>query len=206
MSAAAETNGSTVAELRRNEILEAAATCISRSGIDSVRLRDVSREAGVSIGKIQHYFDSRDELLEQAIQFLSKRLIAAFDRGISQESSEWGRLEMLVDLLCAVPDLEDHATMWVAFAAAVSARPQLLPHLAGVYRAWEEHVRSAVVDGVRAGAFDPALDVDDSVAIYLAFFDGYEYEMATGLVPVDPGTLRRRALALAEVLFRPTSS
>lgn len=200
---AARTRADGLADQRRTDILAAAVDCIAERGFDAVRLRDVSRAAGVSIGLIQHYFDSRDELLEQAIGHLSMRLIDAFDRGISETDDEWSRLEMLVDLLCAVPDLGAHATMWVVFAAAVSQYPHLQPHLVGVYDAWADHVRNAVVDGIASGAFDPTLDLDDAVAVYLAFFDGYEYEMATGLVPVDPPELRRRALGLAAALFRP---
>ena len=47
---------------RRDEILAAAATVMARMGFERMRLRDVATEAGVSIGLLQHYFETREQL------------------------------------------------------------------------------------------------------------------------------------------------
>ncbi|PRI10758.1 TetR/AcrR family transcriptional regulator [Leucobacter massiliensis] len=192
-----------VAEERRQAILAAASECIALQGYDGVRLRDVGKRAGVSIGLIQHYFETRDELLAQAIRHLSEELLAAFAQPPAAPVGAWGRIELLVDRLCSVPGLQEHSFMWVAFGAAVAGHPELRPHLERVYRSWEEYVRSAVREGVRSGELSPLGELEDAVAVYLAFFDGYEYDMGAGLVPADAEELRRRALLLGRALFRP---
>lgn len=190
-------------EERRKTILAAAAQCIAQQGYDGVRLRDVSRRAGVSVGLIQHYFDGKDELLTHAIRHLSEELITAFTHTGPADLGAWGSIEALVDRLCSVADLQEHSFMWIAFGAAVAGHPELAPHLARVYRAWESYVRDAITAGVRSGEFDPVGEFDDTVATFLAFFDGYEYDMGAGLVAVDVAVLRRRALLLARALLRP---
>lgn len=200
---ASQRGGDPVVEERRRTILDAAGECIAFQGYDGVRLRDVSRRAGVSVGLIQHYFDTRDELLAQAIQHLSVELVAEFMRPATEQMSPWQRIEELVDRLASVKDLQSHSFMWVAFGSAVAGHPELRPHLQHVYDSWEGYVRNAIEHGVASGAFLPEGDLDDIVAIYLAFFDGYEYDMGAGLVATDIPEMRRRALHLARALLRP---
>ena len=195
-----------VAEERRRTILAAASECIAVQGYDGVRLREVSKRAGVSIGLIQHYFETRDELLAQAIRHLSEELLAEFARPAAARLGAWQRIEELVDRLCSVANLQEHSFMWVAFGSAAAGHPELRPHLERVYRSWETYVRGAVEAGVASGELSPIGEVDDLVAVYLAFFDGYEYDMGAGLVPAAAEELRRRALLLGRALFRPRTA
>lgn len=192
------------ADSRRELILRSTVECIAQNGYDGVRLRDVSRQAGVSVGMIQHYFDSRDELVAQAIVHLSDGLVQQFFRPEQQLTTPWAGITAMVDQLCGVPNLGAHSNMWVMFGGAVLRHPELKPQIERVYNAWDAHVRAAVTLGIETGEFDPVGEIDDVVATYLAFFDGYEYQMSTGPTLPDPEVLRHRALLLAEALFRPT--
>ena len=196
----------TLIEERSEHILRITAECIAEQGYDGVRLRDVSKRAGVSVGLIQHYFDTREALLSRAIKHLSERLTSQFSRLGGQQDSAWQQIEALVDELCSVPDLKAHSSMWIAFAAAVSKHPELRPELTSVYRSWERYVSSAIDQGVNTGEFNLVGERDDVIAVFLAFFDGYEYDMGTGLLPTDTTELRRRALLTARALFRPLSA
>ena len=51
---------------RRDDLLTAAATVMGRMGFERMRLRDVASEAGVSIGLLQHYFETREQLGREA--------------------------------------------------------------------------------------------------------------------------------------------
>lgn len=195
--------GDPQAEERRRTILAAASDLIAVQGYDGVRLRDVSRRAGVSIGLIQHYFATRDELLAHAIRHLSEELLAQFMHPLPESLGAWERIEELIDRLCAVDDLQEHSFMWVAFGAAVAGHPELRPYLERVYRSWEEYVTEAVRAGINTGELSPVGDVEDVVRIYLAFFDGYEYDMGAGLLAADAQKLAERARLLGRSLLRP---
>lgn len=189
---------------RREQILAAAVRCICDKGYEGVRLRDVGKAAGVSIGLIQHHFESREELLEYAIRHASAQLAQRFVAVGHEVADPWGRIEALIDQLCSLPDIRAHGRLWLEFAGAASKHPQLQPHLTQVYQNWDSYVRQALVDGVMAGTLEPAMPADDVMAVFMAYFDGYEFDIATGLIDADIDALRRRALYLARVLFQPT--
>jgi DNA-binding transcriptional regulator YbjK len=56
------------AEGRKREILVAALRLIASAGVDSVTHRRVAEEAGVVLGSLTYYFDSRDELIREAFR------------------------------------------------------------------------------------------------------------------------------------------
>jgi AcrR family transcriptional regulator len=59
--------------IRREQICRAAATVIAREGLAGSTMRMVATEAGVSTGMLNHYFANREDLLTQALTFVSER-------------------------------------------------------------------------------------------------------------------------------------
>jgi AcrR family transcriptional regulator len=59
--------------IRREQICRAAAAVISDRGFDGTTMRMVAEEAGVSTGMLNHYFANRQDLLTQALVFVSER-------------------------------------------------------------------------------------------------------------------------------------
>lgn len=70
--------GST-AELTETQeaILDAAMSCIVRDGLDGTSLRDVAREAEVSLGLLSYHFDDRKALIVAAFGLANDRLVDA---------------------------------------------------------------------------------------------------------------------------------
>src|SRR3954470_20272057 len=56
---------------RREQILEAALRVVGRSGREAVTHRAVAEEAGVPLGATTYYFDSRDDLLRPALEYVA---------------------------------------------------------------------------------------------------------------------------------------
>lgn len=63
---------------RRQKIVEAVFRVLGDRGVDGVSLRDVANEAGVSMGAVQHYFQSKDEMLAFALSYMKQRASARF--------------------------------------------------------------------------------------------------------------------------------
>jgi AcrR family transcriptional regulator len=57
---------------RRLELLEALMRITRSDGWDGVSLRKVAAEAGVSMGMVQHYFATKDEMLRFAIEMMAE--------------------------------------------------------------------------------------------------------------------------------------
>ena len=57
------------AEAKKFAIIQATLDAIVAKGPAAVRLGDVAKAVGMSIGTVQYYFESRDDLLAQAFSF-----------------------------------------------------------------------------------------------------------------------------------------
>lgn len=65
----AEPRGAT----RRRELLEAAVRVIGRGGIAAVDHRAVAAEAGVPLGSTTYYFESKHDMVAQALNYVAER-------------------------------------------------------------------------------------------------------------------------------------
>ena len=54
---------------RRREIASAVLRVVTTRGVEAASLRTVAREAGVSMGAVQHYFTTKDEMLGFALAY-----------------------------------------------------------------------------------------------------------------------------------------
>jgi AcrR family transcriptional regulator len=83
--------------IRREQICRAAATVISREGFAGTTMRMVAEEAGVSTGMLNHYFANRQDLLEQALVFVSERAQARMRKAVEGIPAGRARLAALLD-------------------------------------------------------------------------------------------------------------
>ena len=74
------------AHVRRPAILTAAAEVISERGVQNTRISDVAERAGTSAPGVLYWFQSKDELLAEALQFSDDR----FYFGITNELAALG--------------------------------------------------------------------------------------------------------------------
>jgi TetR/AcrR family transcriptional regulator, transcriptional repressor of bet genes len=62
-------------QARREQITEAVYRLIAQRGFDAVSLREVAAEAGVSMGLVQHYFRTKDQMLHFALERMRDRVV-----------------------------------------------------------------------------------------------------------------------------------
>jgi AcrR family transcriptional regulator len=187
---------------RREAILAAARRCLADCGYDRVRLRDISRESGVSIGLIQHYFDNRDALLRDAFDASSADLIEHWSSVVACKPNDpWSRIVALVDALVEDADLRRHCITWTQYCVVASREPALRAGVQRVGREWRQHLEAAIADGVQAGTFQPVLRIDEVLDVLLSQVDGCELMIASGMQPMDGPRLRHLFLSTAALLL-----
>jgi AcrR family transcriptional regulator len=189
------------AEERRTGVLRAAIDCMATSGYDSLRLRDVAKAAGVSVGLLQHYFETRDELVAQAFRQASEDLLNDWAAAQAVESGPWERLDALVSQLAGREDLRTHSLVWVQFAIAASRQPSMRDGFRDIYDKWYGLVQVALEDGVAAGIFHPMVPVQDVVEMILNHVDGCELNIASGVESMNGERMREMTLRLAAALL-----
>ena len=86
------------ADVRREEILRAAATVVSRKGFARARVADVAAQLGISAGLIFYHFDSKERLLSEAFAMASERDLAAMEEAVSGPGTHVERLRTVLRL------------------------------------------------------------------------------------------------------------
>jgi DNA-binding transcriptional regulator YbjK len=149
---------------RREQILEAALRVIGRSGRQAVTHRAVAEEAGVPLGSTTYYFDSRDDLLRQALEHVAASEVERYaERGEELRLVKSAR--ELADRL--VDDLVEAATDRIAYIAEYELWLEAgqRPELREAAQSWCDAEQRSVAGGMEAvGSTDPAADASLVVA------------------------------------------
>ena len=101
---------------QRERILSAAELLLVTHGVERSRLRDVAEAAGVSIGTVQHYFDTRDRLIGELFDWSAERRLNAWLAAAPAGDDPWARLVSLLDASLPEPLLW-RSRIWIEFCA-----------------------------------------------------------------------------------------
>ena len=192
---------------RRNSIAHALLTIVDQQGWSRATMREVAREAGVSLGQLQHYFSSRAEMLTFAMEFVADQTSQRVTQGVAALDQPAHPREVLRvvlgELLPLRPDSRATSRMNAAYVLEAMHDPALYLHVAVGLRDGramvERLIRQAMKDGQIARDRDPTIETDLILAL-------------TGFAPLlDLDVIEPRA-ALAAIdqhldeLFRPVPS
>ena len=199
-------------EQRRRHIVDALLRITGTRGLEAVSLREVAQEAGVSMGAVQHYFATKDEMLLFALDHwltlgvherFTARVRSRLVREAASEPAALLRLMAAEYLPYDEPSRSDvrvamaflsraavepvlAAALTPAFHGFVTALDEILHGLIGPARAPIEARRlAALLDGLRPPVLIGALAHEDAMAV----IDHHLRQLSA-----EPGTakLRRR--------------
>jgi AcrR family transcriptional regulator len=131
--------------IRREQICRAAAAVIAREGFAGSTMRMVAEEAGVSTGMINHYFANRQDLLTQALVYVSERTQDRYRQAIDEIPPGRERLVMLLDsALDDDPEMRETWRVWInAYGEAVRL-PELRHTIEARLLSWYELIDRAL--------------------------------------------------------------
>lgn len=158
---------------RRTQILEATARVISERGADRTRLADIARAAGVSIGLIQHYFSSRDELLEASfVQF--NDWMRDWAAAVAAEADPPHKLSTLLRFSSFEYEgwREVQWRIWLEFWSLCIRHPRFRAQYAGIYDTFRKPFREVILEGIESGDFKPRASAEDVVDRLTAQIEG----------------------------------
>lgn len=162
-----------LARQRRTQIIAATSEVIIRSGVDGARLKDIADEAGVSLGMVQHYFRHREELVVTTMSSLLELTLATWRVVSAREPDPVRRLFALLRFQVAGwAPFAKRWSFWVEFWSAANRHATLNAHAKDVYRAWNTPFRTAIAEGVAAGAFHPTTPPDSLILRLMCLSDG----------------------------------
>jgi TetR/AcrR family transcriptional repressor of bet genes len=163
---------------RREQIAEAVCRLAGRQGLDAVTLRQVAAEAGVSMGRIQHYFTTKDEMLLFAFHTISERVERRMAEAVVGAGENLGPRALLRALLGEMLPLSEQAKSEAPVLAAFLARAVVEPRLAEFQREGSQYLRDFITEQIRGapGKLDPKREA----VTLLALVDGLMTQLLIG--------------------------
>jgi TetR/AcrR family transcriptional regulator, regulator of biofilm formation and stress response len=149
---------------RREQILEATLRVIGRGGRQAVTHRAVAAEAGVPLGSTTYYFDSRDDLLQQALEHVAASEVERY-AVLGQELRAVKSPKELADRL--IDELVARAKDRIAYIAEYELWLEAgrRPELREAATNWCDAEQRSVAGAMEAlGSADPAIDASLVVA------------------------------------------
>jgi AcrR family transcriptional regulator len=80
----------------REEILEAAARALARTGLTGATMEHIAQEAGCTVPTLYRYFDSKAEIVRGLLRHTTQELLATFDEPAPSGLTFRQRLELLL--------------------------------------------------------------------------------------------------------------
>lgn len=132
---------------RRAEIIGALWEVISKQGIEGASLTTVARTAGVSVGRIQHYFTSKQDLVQAGCQAIVDIAEAGY-RDRTRESDPWQALaDLLTQPIPTSAAFRMGAAVWYAYMARAVVDPGIGEIVRQAAQGTLEEVRSLLRAG-----------------------------------------------------------
>ncbi len=169
---------------KRRQILDAAVRVFARQGFHSTRVSDIADEAGVAYGLVYHYFNSKDQVLNELFTERWSLLLAAIEETDRSDASPRDKLlavaAFIVDSYRHDPELMKVIIVEVTRAANSFGRTHL-PEISSAY----DSIAKIVADGQEAGAF--RADIDPQFAS-MAFYGAIEQLLSGWIFELIPAS------------------
>jgi AcrR family transcriptional regulator len=172
----------------RERILAAAVERIARDGIDEVRIARIAMAAGVSTSLVHYHFETREALLEQALEY-SYELAGDVRLGPEGDAVELGsvqRLAAMIDQFLPYPGiLERDWILWVELWLRAARHPEMRPTAARLYARMRDWFAEAIATGIERGEFPSDAEPAGTADRIIALADGYGVRVLFGDMEVE---------------------
>ncbi|MFB6435374.1 TetR/AcrR family transcriptional regulator [Streptomyces sp. NPDC056411] len=163
-------------EARRQEIAEALWRIAGTRGLDGASLRDVAAEAGISLGRLQHYFRTKDEMLIFALRRINQLAELGIRERIEAFTEEPTPRAVLRACLSGMLPLDDRSRIGLLVGAAYYARAVHDPALRAEAQQGIPQLRAFFADQLRRaaerGELPPERATEDEAMLLIGVAEG----------------------------------
>jgi AcrR family transcriptional regulator len=184
IAAAAATNsgdaGRSIRESNVEAFLDAAERLLIKEGAEGISTRQLAREAGQNHGLVHYYFGSVDELLLQALERFTNRVLdrqRAMYETDAPFADKWRAAMSYIeeDLASGYPKV------WAELEALAWNKPDLRRRLRVVSDRWRSLLRDALSDAIDELGLEPdRFSAEALAALVMQFNKGLLYERLLG--------------------------
>jgi AcrR family transcriptional regulator len=181
--------------VRRPAMLSAAAEVIRERGLENARVSDVAERAGTSAPSVLYYFETKAELLKEALTSAEEQYYDELERELAGIESARERLVLIV--AGGAGDGDYDASLWMELWARALRDPDLAATRAELDGRWRQAITDVVRYGQERGEFGP-VEAEDFAMLLSSLLDGLAVQIALKDEEVTAQRARELSLAFAE--------
>ena len=204
---------------RRDALLTTTIRIIASRGIDRTRLQDVAEASSVSIGTVQHYFGTREQLVDEALGVYTLQTVRLIWQAVPDQAQPWAQLVALVRAYRRAGDIKERSRIWISLSNSAMTNDAHRRLLESLYFQWAQPFLTVLRRGVDADVFAPIMPIEACTDTLLRLTDGFAMAEATtldGALALAAGGRRTTGstddlteqllLKVCEALVRPSAS
>jgi len=178
-------------EARRKELAEAAWRVIRREGLEGASVRNVAKEAGMSLGSLRHYFATQSELLAFSMRMVGERVKERIKK-LEMTGDIRADFERIIEETLPLDDERvSESIVWLGFVGKALVDESLGELAAEIHEALYGLFRKLADALIRFGSCRPDADAELEARRLHALVDGLVVHALTNPRSVDPDTIRR---------------
>jgi AcrR family transcriptional regulator len=183
--------------LRKPQIVAAAAEVLYERGLFDTRIADIAERAGTSSPTILYYFESKDRLLEEAVELTDRKFYERISAGQAPGQSASEKLVHLIRETSLGPGRLSDYTLWMEIWVRARRDRSVRESYFRLDRQQRGLIAEIVREGQRAGEFSAGVDPDDFALTLGGLMDGLGVQVTLGQPEVTPERMVQRCLKLA---------
>jgi TetR/AcrR family transcriptional repressor of bet genes len=191
-------------QARRLELTEALWRITRREGWDAISLRKVAAEAGVSMGMVQHYFTTKDEMLRFAIEMIEEDVRGRIRARVATLPQPHSPRLLVWTVLSEMIPRPTRRTTEVEAAEIFVRRFTLSPASAARFARSGVELRSAIRDQILLSRKGLEQDADRDAGGLIAMLNGLMFDFVTGEQTAESALATMRAQI--EFVFGPAEN
>jgi AcrR family transcriptional regulator len=181
--------------VRRPAMLSAAAEVIRERGLENARVSDVAERVGTSAPSVLYYFETKAELLKEALTSAEEEYYDELERELAGIESARERLARIVAGGAGNGDYD--ASLWMELWAWALRDPELAATRAELDGRWRRAIAGVVAYGQERGEFGK-VEPEGFAMLLSSLLDGLAVQIALKDAEVTPQKARELTLAFTE--------
>jgi AcrR family transcriptional regulator len=186
-----------VDHLRKPQIIAAAAEVLYERGLFDTRIGDIAERAGTSSPTILYYFESKDRLLEEAVEYADRQFYDRLSDGQGQFEHASDRLVHLIEETSLGPGGLNDYTLWMEIWVRARRDSAVRRAYFRLDRRQRTLIADIVREGQKDGEFSADVDPDEFAVVLSGLLDGLGVQVTLGQPDVSPARMVQRCLTLA---------
>jgi AcrR family transcriptional regulator len=174
-----------VSDQRKEEILGAAREIFARKPLKDVKMKEIARKAGLSVGGVYWYFKGKDEIIHALLLQNAETNIAALKALSETDAPALARLQLFFEQVVGqVINLSELYLTGAKYQSMTSPNPQTRAVMQKIAAGYQSGVQAIIEQGMARGEFIQVNPQDATTALIGA------YEGLMLLWVMSPKTMR----------------